>query len=86
MCIRDSSGKINEAFDREFMRRWATSDTEALLSYTDAEVYAEAGQGGFEIRTYIAIAGAAHGPGYIHFMQPIPIFATSGVVASKALD
>ena len=80
------SGKINEVFDREFMHRWVTSDTDALLSYTDAEVYAEAGQGGFEIRTFIAIAGAARGPGDIHFMQPIPIFATSGVVASKALD
>ena len=80
------SGKINEAFDREFMRRWASNDMDALLSYTNAEVYAEAGQGGFEIRTYIAVAGAARGPGDIRFLEPIPIFATSGVVAYKALD
>src|SRR5258707_1356443 len=45
------SGKINEAWDREFLRRWAANDREALLSYSDAEIYRDAGQGGFEIRT-----------------------------------
>ena len=45
----------------------------------------EAGQGGFEIRTYIAVAGAAGGEGIIRFLEPIPIFATCGVVASMAI-
>jgi len=53
------SGKINHQWDREFLRRWSANDREALLSYTDAETYREAGQGGFEIRTFIAAAAAA---------------------------
>ncbi len=79
------SGKINEDFDRTFMGRWAANDRDALLSYRDTEIYAEAGQGGFEIRTYIAAAAAAGGTGTIHFLEPIPIFATSGVVASMSI-
>jgi 2,3-dihydroxyphenylpropionate 1,2-dioxygenase len=33
-----------------------------LLDYTDAQTYADAGQGGFEIRTLIAAAAAARSP------------------------
>ena len=79
------SGKINEAWDRDFMARWARNDRAALLEYTDAGIYREAGQGGFEIRTYIAVAGAARGKGNIRFLEPIPIFATCGVVATMAI-
>ncbi|MEM7403967.1 MAG: extradiol ring-cleavage dioxygenase [Pseudomonadota bacterium] len=79
------SGKINEAFDQEFMRRWVAGDRDALTSYSDADVYAQAGQGGFEIRTFVTVAGAASGPGVVHFCEPIPIFSTSCVVASKAV-
>lgn len=78
------SGKINEAWDREFLRRWSANDHDALVSYTDEETYRDAGQGGFEIRTFVAAAGAAKGaPGNIWFYAPIPIFAvgcTIGVV------
>src|SRR4029077_6816345 len=42
------SGKINEAWDREFLRRWSANDRASLLSYTDSEIYRDAGQGGFE--------------------------------------
>ena len=52
------SGKINEAWDREFLDRWARNDRDALLSYSDAEIYRDGGQGGFEIRTFVAAAGA----------------------------
>ena len=31
------SGKINEAWDREFLTRWAANDREALLSYTGTQ-------------------------------------------------
>ena len=41
------SGKINEQFDREFMRRWVHGERAALIDYTDADIYSEAGQGGF---------------------------------------
>ena len=57
------SGKINEAWDRDFLDRWARNDREALLDYSDAATYRDAGQGGFEIRTFIAVAAAARGRG-----------------------
>jgi len=79
-CTPDS-GKINEEWDYEFMRRWAANDREAMLSYTDAEILTEAGQGGFEIRTYCTVAAAAGGKGTNRFLKPIPIFATMAVVA-----
>ena len=64
--------------DREFLNRWAANDRDALLSCSDAEIYREAGQGGFEIRTFIAAAAAAKGAkGTIEFCEPAPIFAVS---------
>lgn len=76
------SGKINEAWDREFLDRLMRQEKTALLSYTDEETYRDAGQGGFEIRTYIAAAAAAGGPGTLHFYTPeLPIFAVGCTVA-----
>jgi 2,3-dihydroxyphenylpropionate 1,2-dioxygenase len=74
------SGKINEAWDRDFLDRWAANDRERLLAYTDAETYRDAGQGGFEIRTFIAAAAAAGGKGTVQFTAPIPVFAVSCTV------
>jgi 2,3-dihydroxyphenylpropionate 1,2-dioxygenase len=82
-----NSGKINVEWDREFLRRWSENDPDALTSYTDEETLREAGQGGFEIRTLIAAAGACEGrTGTIWFCEPIPIFATSGFVGVMNLD
>ncbi len=76
------SGKINEAWDREFLDRLMRQDREALLSYTDEETYRDGGQGGFEIRTYIATAAAAGGPGELQFYTAeLPIFAVGCTVA-----
>jgi hypothetical protein len=80
------SGKINEEWDREFLARWSANDREALLSYSDAETYRQAGQGGFEIRTFIAAAAAAKGArGTVEFCEPIPIFAVSCTIARMAV-
>lgn len=80
------SGKINFEWDKAFMDHFSRNDKDALLSYTDEESYAEAGQGSYEIRTYIAAAAAAKGAmANIHFLEPIPIFATSGIAASFEL-
>ena len=77
-----NSGKINEAWDREFLRRWTANDKAALLAYSDEETYREGGQGGFEIRTFIAVAGAAEGStGEVWCYEPIPIFAVGCTVA-----
>jgi len=79
------SGKINEAWDRDFLDRWARNDRGALLDYTDAATYRDAGQGGFEIRTFIAVAAAARGQGEIRHYAPIPIFSVGCTVATMAI-
>jgi 2,3-dihydroxyphenylpropionate 1,2-dioxygenase len=80
------SGKINEAWDRDFLDRWSRNDKEALLDYDDRAVYADAGQGGFEIRTFLSVSAAAAGaPGTVHFYAPIPIFAVGCTIASYEL-
>ena len=80
------SGKINEPWDRDFLDRWAANDRDRLLDYDDVGVYAEAGQGGFEIRTFLAVSAAARGArGTVHFYAPIPIFAVGCTIASYAL-
>ena len=61
------------------------------LSYTAmviySEVYKNAGQGGFEIRTLIATAAAAKGPGKIEFYTAdLPIFAVGCTVLSFSLE
>ncbi|HEX2139398.1 MAG TPA: hypothetical protein VHG33_06775 [Woeseiaceae bacterium] len=81
------SGKINERWDREFLDRLMRRDREALLSYDDAETYRDAGQGGFEIRTYIAAAAAAGAPGTLQFYTAeLPIFAVGCTVARFELQ
>jgi aromatic ring-opening dioxygenase catalytic subunit (LigB family) len=80
------SGKINEAWDRDFLDRWARNDRAALLDYTDAATYRDAGQGGFEIRTFIAVAAAARGKGEIRHYAPIPIFSVGCTVATMAIE
>jgi 2,3-dihydroxyphenylpropionate 1,2-dioxygenase len=74
-CTPDS-GKINEAWDRDFLARWCRNDRAALLNYSDEEIYRDGGQGGYEIRNFIAAAGAAEGSlGEIWCYEPIPQFS-----------
>ncbi|MEM9654047.1 MAG: extradiol ring-cleavage dioxygenase [Actinomycetota bacterium] len=80
------SGKINEAWDRDFLDRWARNDRSALLDYDDTSIYRDAGQGGFEIRTFLTVSAAARGAtGTVHFYAPIPIFAVGCTVATYDL-
>ena len=80
------SGKINEAWDREFLAHWAANDRAALTSYGDGATWRDGGQGGFEIRTFIAVAGAAEGStGEVCHYAPIPIFAVGCTVARMNL-
>ena len=63
------------------------NDRSALLEYNDEETYRDAGQGGFEIRTFIAIAAAARGAGELQFYTAeLPIFAVGCTVAKFALE
>jgi len=80
------SGTINEAWDREFLKRFLANDRAALTSYTDEETLRDAGQGGFEIRTFLTVAGATEGAGgELLFYAPIPIFAVGCTVATMAV-
>ncbi len=79
------SGRINEQWDRDFLAKWIANDREAMLAYTDVETYADAGQGGFEIRTFIAAAAAAGGKGRLHYYAPIPIWAVGCTVATMEI-
>ena len=78
------SGKINEQWDRDFLEMWKANDQASLTAFTDEETWHDAGQGGFEIRTFIAVAGATQGcTARVDYYRPIPIFAvgcTIGVV------
>jgi 2,3-dihydroxyphenylpropionate 1,2-dioxygenase len=80
------SGKINETWDREFLDRWTRNDRVALLGYGDAQTYRDAGQGGFEIRTFIAVAAAARGRGELRHYAPIPIFSVGCTVATMSIQ
>jgi len=80
------SGTINEAWDRDFLERFLANRREALIAYTDEETLRDAGQGGFEIRTFIAVAGATEGStGELMFYAPIPIFAVGCTVARMSV-
>ncbi len=80
------SGKINLEWDAEFMRHFTNNDKHSMLGYSDEDIYRDGGQGGYEIRTFIATAAAANGAkADVHFFKPIPIFATSCVCASFQL-
>jgi aromatic ring-opening dioxygenase catalytic subunit (LigB family) len=80
------SGVINEAWDREFLERFIANRREELISYSDEDTLRDAGQGGFEIRTFLAVAGATEGAtGELMFYAPIPIFAVGCTVATMAI-
>ncbi len=76
------SGKINVPWDRAFLDRFLHNRREELLAYRDEDTWREAGQGGFEIRTFITVAGATEGrTGELWFYEPIPIFAVGCTIA-----
>jgi aromatic ring-opening dioxygenase catalytic subunit (LigB family) len=81
------SGRINERWDRDFLEKFLANRREELIAYRDDETWREAGQGGFEIRTFIAVAGATEGcGGELWFYAPIPIFAVGCTVAVMKLQ
>lgn len=80
------SGKINEAWDRTFLDCVMRHDRDSLLAYKDRDVYRDAGQGGFEMRTYIALSAATQeADGEVLLYEPIPIFAVGVTVATMRI-
>jgi 2,3-dihydroxyphenylpropionate 1,2-dioxygenase len=81
------SGKINENWDRQFLDEWSRCDKAAMLSYADSQSYLDAGQGAFEIRTFMTVSAATEGaPGIVHFYEPIPIFAVGCTIGTIDLE
>ncbi len=81
------SGKINVEWDLEFLGHLQRADKDALLAYTDEETYRDGGQGGFEIRTYIAAAAAGGGKLDLQFYtDELPIFAVGCTVGRFSLE
>ena len=81
------SGKINESWDRQFLDEWSRCDRAAMLSYADSQSYLDAGQGAFEIRTFMTVSAATEGaPGIVHFYEPIPIFAVGCTIGTIDLE
>jgi len=84
-CTPDS-GKINADWDRTFLDRWAKHDVDAMTGYDDGDIVGDAGGGALEIRTSIAVAGAAGGLGDVRFYKPIPEFACGCLIASMTVN
>jgi 2,3-dihydroxyphenylpropionate 1,2-dioxygenase len=82
-----NSGVINEAWDRAFLEKFIANRRTELIAYSDDETFRDAGQGGFEIRTFLAVAGATEGSkGELLFYAPIPIFAVGCTVAQMTVQ
>ncbi|MBT5219587.1 MAG: extradiol ring-cleavage dioxygenase [Woeseia sp.] len=84
-CTPDS-GKINSTWDERFLDNWAKNDVAAMIDYRDDQVVQDAGAGALEIRTSIAVAGAAGGTGTIEFYKPIPEFACGCLIATMSVE
>lgn len=81
------SGKVNREWDENFLKEWAANDKDAMLRYTDEETLRDAGQGGFEIRAFIAISGATEGlKANVDYYRPIPIFAVGCTVGTVDMN
>ena len=80
------SGRINEAWDRAFLDRFIENRRDELVAYNDKEIYREGGQGGFEIRTFITVAGATEGrTGELWLYLPVPAFSVGCTIATMAV-
>lgn len=85
-CTPDT-GKINLEWDREFIEHIIHTRKDDLLSYDDTKAYEESGQGAFEMRTSICVAGACEGEtGETLLFEPMPVFATTCVIATLYQD
>lgn len=84
--IDDLAARINPEWDRRILDRFARGEAEALSSELDTDgIYQAAGNGGQEIRTWFAVAGALGDPEMdVLAYEPIPALVTGmGVVAAE---
>jgi aromatic ring-opening dioxygenase catalytic subunit (LigB family) len=81
------SGRIGIDFDRRFLDAFLNGRIENFLRYPNERIEAEAGPGGHEIRTWIAVAGAGgDARGSLLAYQPVPAWSTGCAVAVLEID
>jgi hypothetical protein len=78
-------GDIEETFDRWFLDKLEAGDLEDLLSLPDDEI-ALAGNGAHEIRSWLAVAGAAGGRGHTLAYEPVYPWITGMAVSEFEVD
>lgn len=77
------SGKINPEWDKILMDQLIHKRKDALLAYNFEETFKNGGAGAGEMRTSICVAAACEeSEGEILFFEPIPVFATTCVIAT----
>jgi aromatic ring-opening dioxygenase catalytic subunit (LigB family) len=70
-------GKINIPCDQMFLETLKSGDRTRLTEYSHEEISADAGSGGHEIRTWIALAGAVQSwPAQLLAYEPVVPWAT----------
>lgn len=75
--IRDVRARVNEGFDREVIQRLAAGEGELLAGRSTDWIETEGGNGGQEIRTWLAVAGATgDARGEALFYEPMPRWLT----------
>jgi aromatic ring-opening dioxygenase catalytic subunit (LigB family) len=71
------TGRINEEFDRWVLDRVARGEVEPLVRLTEAEIERDAGNGGQELRNWVALLGAVPGAkGEVLAYEPVPEWIT----------
>ena len=71
------TGRINEAFDQFVLDHVARADVEPLVRLTEAEIEREAGNGGQELRNWVALLGAVPGgKGEVLAYEAVPEWIT----------
>ncbi len=75
-------GDINPAFDGRLLGLLEQGDAEEVLSWDDASILEEAGNGALEIRTWLVAAGAAGGPARVHAYRPMPAWTVGIGIAA----
>ena len=77
------SGRIGMEFDRRFIDAFIGGRIDTFLGYSREALEAEAGPGGHEIRTWIAVAAAAGAArGTLLAYQPVPAWSTGCALAA----
>jgi protocatechuate 4,5-dioxygenase beta chain len=71
------TGRINPEWDHRVLDHVARADVEPLLSWTWAEIERDGGNGGQEIRNWLALLGAVPGwKGELLAYEPVPEWIT----------